>query len=131
MKSNKKTILIASSIIVIVVAGVSFALYSSNKNAYQKQAALTAAATTTTTGERYKNYTLADIAKHSAASNCWTTVDSGVYDLTEWIAQHPGGATAILGMCGKDGSEDFNEQHGGQRRPASELAAYKIGVLAQ
>jgi cytochrome b involved in lipid metabolism len=58
-------------------------------------------------------------------------VNGGVYDLTSWIGQHPGGSKAILGICGKDGSAAFNEQHSSQRRPANELAGFKIGVLAK
>ncbi|MES2059604.1 MAG: cytochrome b5-like heme/steroid binding domain-containing protein [Patescibacteria group bacterium] len=74
-------------------------------------------------------YTLADVSKHSNASSCWTTINGGVYDVTAWINQHPGGPEAILSLCGKDGSAAFDAQHGGQRRPASELATFKIGVL--
>jgi len=82
---------------------------------------------TTTAG----TYTLAQIATHNNASSCWTAVNGDVYDVTAWINQHPGGAQAILGMCGIDGSDAFNGQHGGQRRPATELASFKIGTLAQ
>jgi cytochrome b involved in lipid metabolism len=75
------------------------------------------------------SYTLADVAKHKDASSCWTTVNGGVYDVTSWIDQHPGGRDAILSLCGKDGSAAFNGQHGGQARPEQELATFKIGVL--
>lgn len=78
-----------------------------------------------------KTYTLADVAKHNVQTNCWTTVNGGVYDVTTWIKQHPGGAQAIIGLCGIDGSDAFNGQHGGERRPASELASFKIGDLAK
>lgn len=76
-------------------------------------------------------YTMADVAGHNSRSSCWTAINGGVYDVTKWITQHPGGQQAILSLCGTDGSDAFNGQHGGQRRPASELAAFKIGVLAQ
>lgn len=75
------------------------------------------------------SYTLTDVAAHSSAQSCWTTINGNVYDVTSWISQHPGGAEAILSLCGHDGSAAFNGQHGGQRRPASELAGFKIGVL--
>ena len=52
-----------------------------------------------------------------------------MYDVTSWISQHPGGEQAILGLCGIDSSDAFNGQHGGQRRPATELASFKIGIL--
>jgi cytochrome b involved in lipid metabolism len=76
-------------------------------------------------------YTLAQVSQHGTAQNCWTTVNGNVYDVTSWIRQHPGGSGAIIGMCGRDASADYNGEHGGQRRPANELASFKIGTLAQ
>ena len=74
-------------------------------------------------------YTMAQVAKHTSASSCWSAINGNVYDLTSWVNQHPGGAQAILSICGIDGSAAFNDQHGGQRRPANELAGFKIGPL--
>ncbi len=74
-------------------------------------------------------YTMSDIATHAIASSCWTAVNGSVYDVTSWINKHPGGSRAILGMCGKDASSAFDNQHGGQSRPEAELASFKIGVL--
>ena len=91
----------------------------------------TGTTTTTTTGAVSGTYTMANVAKHNSASSCWTTINGGVYDVTAWINQHPGGRQAILSLCGTDGSAAFNDQHGGQRRPESELASFKIGTLAQ
>lgn len=81
---------------------------------------------TTTTANQY---TIATIATHNSQSSCWTTINGSVYDVTNWISQHPGGEQAILGLCGIDGSSAFNDQHGGQRRPESELSSFKIGTL--
>ncbi len=76
-------------------------------------------------------FSMATIATHNSQSSCWTTINGNVYDVTKWISQHPGGAGAILSLCGKDGSAAFTGQHGGQSRPASELAGFKIGTLAK
>jgi cytochrome b involved in lipid metabolism len=77
------------------------------------------------------SYAMADVAKHADRTSCWTAINGNVYDVTSWIDQHPGGPEAILFICGKDGSAAFNDQHGGQRRPAQELAGFLIGSLAQ
>ena len=74
-------------------------------------------------------YTLAQVAAHNNKSNCWTTINGGVYNVTSWIGEHPGGAQAIISLCGIDGSDAYNGQHGGERRPANELASFKIGIL--
>ena len=76
-----------------------------------------------------KTFTLADVAMHKSQSSCWTAINGEVYDVTKWIGQPPGGAQAILSLCGTDGSAGFNGQHGGQRRPVTELASFKIGTL--
>lgn len=74
------------------------------------------------------SYTLAQVAAHSNSSSCWSIVRSTVYDLTPWIDQHPGGAGAILSMCGIDATAAFEDQHGGQRRPENELQGFEIGI---
>lgn len=74
-------------------------------------------------------FTLAQMAMHNSSASCYTTINGAVYDVTAWIQKHPGGAQAILSLCGKDGSAAFNGKHGGQRRPEQELATFKIGVL--
>lgn len=77
-----------------------------------------------------KQYSKEEVAKHSSAKSCWSIVNKNVYDLTQWIGQHPGGPTAIEAICGKDGTSAFNSQHMGQQRPENILASYKIGKLA-
>jgi cytochrome b involved in lipid metabolism len=78
-----------------------------------------------------KGYTLAQVAVHNTKSDCWTTINGGVYNVTTWISNHPGGESAIMSLCGTDGSSTFNGKHGGQPRPVSELAGFKIGILKQ
>jgi uncharacterized membrane protein len=74
-------------------------------------------------------YTMADVAKHASASSCWTAISGNVYDVTQWIGQHPGGQRVILALCGKDGTSSFNGQHAGQHRPETELKNFLIGTL--
>lgn len=75
-------------------------------------------------------YTAADLAQHASKSSCWTAVGGNVYDLTTWIAKHPGGQGVIEGMCGRDATSAFNGQHAGASKPANFLAQYKIGKFA-
>jgi cytochrome b involved in lipid metabolism len=78
-----------------------------------------------------KSYTLAQVKTHKSATNCWAAVSGKVYNLTKWIAKHPGGGPFIKAMCGKDATPAFKGQHGLNGRPASMLAAYRIGVLTK
>ncbi len=76
-----------------------------------------------------KTYTMAEIATHNNEQSCWTMIRGNVYDLTSWIGEHPGGARAILSLCGGDGTQAFVDQHGGQGRPETELKSFFIGNL--
>ena len=72
---------------------------------------------------------MAQVAAHADRTSCWTAIFGSVYDLTEWIGQHPGGAQPILGLCGTDASAEFSRVHGGESEPAAELATFRIGQL--
>ena len=75
-------------------------------------------------------YTLADVAQHATQASCWSAIDGNVYDLTDWIARHPGGPAAIEHICGTDGSSAFDGQHKGQARPDQDLSNYLLGPLS-
>ena len=74
-------------------------------------------------------YTMAQVKANNSAKSCWTVVDGFVYNLTSWISSHPGGAGAILLLCGTDGTNAFKAQHENQARPAVRLDGYKLGPL--
>jgi hypothetical protein len=74
-------------------------------------------------------YTMAQVKANNSAKSCWTSIDGFVYNLTSWISSHPGGAGAILFLCGTDGTNAFKAQHENQARPAVRLDSYKLGPL--
>ena len=76
-------------------------------------------------------YTMEQVKANNTASKCWSVIDSNVYDLTNWISSHPGGAGAIISLCGTDGTSSFKSQHGSQGQPKSRLAGYLLGPLAK
>ena len=84
----------------------------------------------TTSGALAEGIALAEIAKHATREDCWTAIDTTVYDLTPYMQQHPGGAGSLAWLCGIDGTTAFKSQHGSEQRPASDLASLAIGVYA-
>jgi cytochrome b involved in lipid metabolism len=86
---------------------------------------------TSTTASLLPTYTMTDIRFHNSTTSCYTAINGGVYDLTSWINQHPGGKENILNICGKDGSVPFNKQHKGESKPEKKLTTFKIGTLKQ
>lgn len=86
----------------------------------------------TTTGEvttGVKSFTAVDITTHKDTASCYTSISGGVYDLTAWVNAHPGGKSAILSLCGKDGTQAFTEQHHNGKKFLNILARFKIGTL--
>jgi predicted heme/steroid binding protein len=56
-------------------------------------------------------YSLADVAKHNKPEDCWVVVNGEVLDVTDFLADHPGGKKAILIYAGRDATEEFNMMH--------------------
>lgn len=78
-----------------------------------------------------KTYTMAQVQAGNSASNCLTIVSGSVYNLTDWVNKHPGGAEAIKSMCGKESTDAFVKQHGSSAKAKAALANYLVGELAQ
>ena len=74
-------------------------------------------------------YTMAEVKEHNKKDDCWTVIDGDVYDLTDWVGQHPGGAKNIEQLCGTDGTKKFEGHHEGDARPHSKIEDYKLGEL--
>lgn len=76
-------------------------------------------------------FTMADVTAHDSRESCWAAIDGRVYDLTEWITRHPGGAERILALCGTDATSAFTTQHQGQPEPTDQLAEMLLGTLSR
>ena len=94
-------------------------------------AAATPAAKPTTATTIAAGYTMAQVKANNGRAKCWTVISENVYDLTAWIGDHPGGAGAIVSLCGTDGTQGFLAMHRNQSKPESRLAGYLLGPLAK
>lgn len=56
-------------------------------------------------------FTMAEVAKHNTAADCWVVVNGQVLNVTSFLKDHPGGELAIVTFAGKDASEEFNMIH--------------------
>lgn len=74
-------------------------------------------------------FTAEEVAQHNTATDCWTIVEGFVYDVTTFANRHPAGSSAIKEMCGVNASEDYLDEHDGQREPSQWLETLKIGKL--
>ncbi|PGH01204.1 pre-mRNA-splicing factor ATP-dependent RNA helicase DHX16 [Blastomyces parvus] len=59
-----------------------------------------------------KSFTPAEVAQHSKPdTGMYIIVDSNVYDITNFLDEHPGGAKILKRVAGKDASKQFWKYH--------------------
>ncbi|EGE03115.1 cytochrome b2 [Trichophyton equinum CBS 127.97] len=51
------------------------------------------------------------IVKHNTASDCWIVVDNQVWDITDFLQEHPGGPSIILKYAGRDATQAYSAVH--------------------
>ncbi|EXJ88708.1 cytochrome b5 [Capronia coronata CBS 617.96] len=79
-----------------------------------------------------KTFTPAEVAKHTAKADdgMYIIIDGSVYDVTNFVDEHPGGAKILKRVAGKDASKQFWKYHN-----ESVLKKYgpklKIGEVAE
>jgi flavocytochrome c len=58
-----------------------------------------------------KKISLDELRKHNSANDCWVSIGGNVYDLTDFLEEHPGGPESVLEVAGKDATEVFDAIH--------------------
>ena len=56
-------------------------------------------------------YTTEEIKKHTSKNDCWIIINRKVYDVSNFLSIHQGGASIILTVGGSDATEYFDELH--------------------
>lgn len=56
-------------------------------------------------------YTVEEVQRHNSIDSCWIVIDGYIYDVTEFLRLHPGGASRILKVAGNDATNQFNQMH--------------------
>jgi nitrate reductase (NAD(P)H) len=74
-----------------------------------------------------KIFTMDEIEKHNTEHDVWIIVNDKVYDCTEYLELHPGGADSILINAGADSTEDFEAIH--STKATKMLERFYIGDL--
>lgn len=80
-----------------------------------------------------KLYTQSEVARHNNAKSCWVIFDGKVYDVTEFIQDHPGGDDLILDYAGKDVSAIMRDvlEHAHSDAAYEILEEYCLGTLSR
>lgn len=52
-----------------------------------------------------------DLVSHSSRQSCWVAINGVVWDVTDFVDKHPGGASMILKVAGQDATEEYETFH--------------------
>ncbi|EHK21296.1 uncharacterized protein TRIVIDRAFT_59656 [Trichoderma virens Gv29-8] len=73
-------------------------------------------------------YTTDDVAAHKARDDLWISIHGKVYNITEYVRDHPGGADLLIDVAGRDATEAYEDV--GHSEDADEiLQTHLIGTL--
>ena len=79
--------------------------------------------------EEKKIITLAEMQEHNTVESLWISIHNQVYDVTEFLDEHPGGEEVLIDQAGRKATEAFEDV--GHSDDARELMEqYHIGELA-
>ncbi|KFM82141.1 Cytochrome b5, partial [Stegodyphus mimosarum] len=76
--------------------------------------------------EGIKTYSLEEIAEHSNKDSLWLLIENGVYNVTKFLEEHPGGPEPLLEWAGKDATDAF-EDVGHSTDARNIMKTYKVG----
>lgn len=140
---NTKKILIAVIVAALAVGAIFFVLPKDDDSSKSTDNAVVENPSDGGSGEQagLPTYSMEEVATHDSKDDCWTVINTSVYDLTDFIPRHEGG-DEILRACGIDGTSLFTKRETADgkevgsgtphsRNATAELAELKIGDLKQ
>ena len=110
---------IALTIVYILILG-----YLTYTNSHPSKPALSQVQT-----PNLSSYTVTDIAGHNNPNDCWLIISNKVYNATNYLNIHPGGAQMIIPYCGMDATAAFYSIAKHDSRAQSALSTIIIGSI--
>lgn len=75
----------------------------------------------------------AELAQHASPQSCWMAISGAVYDITDYLPDHPSRPQIIEAWCGKEASDAYATKTRGRphsREADGLLPKYRIGKFA-
>jgi cytochrome b involved in lipid metabolism len=96
-----------------------------------RAALITAPSSAPAAGEE-RFFTWQEVAKHNTAASAWVIIDRRVYDITEFMPNHPGGQEMLLLSAGRECTDLFTMYHwwDDAAKARAIMAKYLVGRLA-
>ncbi|KAJ3760979.1 FMN-dependent dehydrogenase-domain-containing protein [Lentinula raphanica] len=57
------------------------------------------------------SWSLQEVSKHNNSKSCWVIINKRVYDVTDFLQEHPGGSSIILKYAGRDATSAYEPIH--------------------
>lgn len=54
-------------------------------------------------------FTASEVAAHNKSSDIWMIIEGKVYDVTDFLQEHPGGEEVLQELAGQDATESFED----------------------
>mmetsp|Transcript_28120 Transcript_28120/g.65335 ORF Transcript_28120/g.65335 Transcript_28120/m.65335 type:complete len:1268 (+) Transcript_28120:118-3921(+) len=77
---------------------------------------------------RWQVFRPEEVARHNTSDSLWIAVDDQVYDVTDYAAQHPGGAAVLRQMGGREATAAFQAAHK-TSKPRTAMKSLLIGSI--
>ncbi|CAG5043500.1 unnamed protein product [Parnassius apollo] len=77
-----------------------------------------------------REISIEEVKKHRDSKSVWIVIHNDVYDVTNFLEEHPGGEDSLLEVAGQDGTQSF-EDVGHSADARALLEKYMIGTLPQ
>ena len=55
-----------------------------------------------------QSFSKEQVSSHNSEMDCWVIIAGGVYDVTPFLNEHPGGKKILLKVGGMDATNQFN-----------------------
>ncbi|KAI2626736.1 glycolate oxidase [Hypoxylon sp. NC1633] len=52
-----------------------------------------------------------EVSKHNTAQDCWVVIHGKVWDVSDFLDEHPGGANVLLKLAGQDATTSYDAVH--------------------
>ncbi|KAM9966284.1 hypothetical protein ACTFIR_006489 [Dictyostelium discoideum] len=75
-----------------------------------------------------KTFTRQEVAKHCSLNSLWIIYNDDVFDVTNFVVEHPGGEEVLKGNGGKDATQEFDDV-GHSASAIAKMQSLRIGRI--
>ncbi|XP_068664709.1 cytochrome B5-like [Aristolochia californica] len=79
--------------------------------------------------EELKTFSASEVSLHTSKNDCWLIIGGKVYDVTNFLEDHPGGDDVLVEASGKGDATEAFEEVGHSSTAISMMTSYLIGIV--